>query len=63
MKKLFLVGAVALFGALNAQETSEGFVKGNTFITGAVGVTSTKTGDFKESGTMVKTIIVKYVKK
>ena len=50
MKKLFLVGAVALFGALNAQETSEGFVKGNTFITGAVGVTSTKTGDFKESG-------------
>ena len=50
MKKLLLVGAVALFGAMNAQETSEGFVKGNTFITGAVGVTSTKTGDFKESG-------------
>ncbi len=50
MKKLLVLGAVALFGAMNAQETSEGFVKGNTFITGTVGVTSTKTGDFKESG-------------
>ena len=48
MKKLLLVGALALFAAVNAQETStEGFAKGNTFITGAVGFGSTSEGDAK----------------
>ena len=50
MKKLMLVGAVALFTAVNAQETStEGFAQGNTFITGAVGFNSVKTGNVKEN--------------
>jgi outer membrane protein len=50
MKKLLLVGALALFAAVNAQETStEGFAKGSTFITGAVGFSSTSTGDVKEN--------------
>ncbi len=51
MKKVLLVGAVALFGAVNAQmETSvEGFVKGDTFITGAIGYTSAKQNNFEES--------------
>ena len=49
MKKLLVLGAFALFGAMNAQETSEGFAKGSTFITGSVGVGSTKTGDVKSN--------------
>ena len=50
MKKLFLVGALALFAAVSAQETStEGFAQGDTFITGAVGFGSTKTGDVKQN--------------
>ena len=50
MKKLLLVGALALFAAVNAQETStEGFAQGNTFITGAVGFNSVKTGNVKEN--------------
>ncbi|MBA5246003.1 porin family protein [Marnyiella aurantia] len=51
MKKVLLVGAVALFGAVNAQvETPvEGFVKGDTFITGAIGYTSAKQNNFEES--------------
>lgn len=48
MKKLLVVGAVALFATVNAQETStEGFAQGSTFITGAVGFGSDKTGDAK----------------
>ncbi|KIA90765.1 outer membrane beta-barrel protein [Kaistella jeonii] len=48
MKKILLVGAVALFASVNAQETETvGFNKGNTFMTGAVGYSSQKEGDFK----------------
>ncbi|KQS47304.1 hypothetical protein ASG38_07560 [Flavobacterium sp. Leaf359] len=51
MKKIVLtVAAVFAFGFANAQEeTSEGFKKGDVFISGAVGFGSTKTGDFKTS--------------
>lgn len=51
MKKIVLtVAAVFAFGFANAQEeTSEGFKKGDAFISGAVGFGSTKTGDFKTS--------------
>ena len=50
MKKLLIVGAVALFASMNAQETETvGFAKGNTFITGAVGFGTKKTGDVKEN--------------
>lgn len=46
MKKLLLVGALALFAAVNAQETStEGFAKGSTFITGAVGFGTASEGN------------------
>ena len=48
MKKLLLASAVALFGMVNAQETA-GFVKGDTFITGAVGYTNQSTGDMKSN--------------
>lgn len=48
MKKLLVAGAVALFATVSAQETStEGFAQGDTFITGAVGFGSQKTGDAK----------------
>lgn len=51
MKKIVLtVAAVFAFGFANAQEeTSEGFKKGDVFISGAVSFGSTKTGDFKTS--------------
>lgn len=51
MKKIILsVAAVFAFGFANAQEdASEGFKKGDVFISGAVGFGSTKTGDFKTS--------------
>ena len=50
MKKLLLVGALALFAAVNAQETStEGFAKGSTFITGAVGFGTTSEGNVTEN--------------
>lgn len=50
MKKLLVVGAVALFASMNAQETETvGFAKGNTFITGAVGFGTQKTGDVKSN--------------
>lgn len=51
MKKIVLtVAAVFAFGFANAQEeTTEGFKKGDAFISGAVGFGSTKTGDFKTS--------------
>ena len=50
MKKLLIVGAVALFASMNAQETETvGFAKGNTFITGAVGFGTQKTGDVKSN--------------
>lgn len=48
MKKLLVASAVALFATVSAQETStEGFAQGDTFITGAVGFGSEKTGDEK----------------
>ncbi|WP_304344435.1 outer membrane protein [Chryseobacterium koreense] len=50
MKKLLVVSAVALFASMSAQETSnEGFAKGSTFVTGAVGFNSVKTGNVKEN--------------
>ena len=50
MKKLLIVGAVALFASMNAQETETvGFAKGNTFITGAVGFNSETEGDYKNN--------------
>lgn len=52
MKKVILsVAAVFAFGFANAQETvSEGFSKGDVFISGALGFGSTKTGDSKATG-------------
>ena len=48
MKKLLVLGAVALFAGVNAQETETvGFNMGDTFITGAVGFNSETTGDVK----------------
>ncbi len=48
MKKIILSAiAVFAFGFANAQDG--GFAKGDVFISGAVGVSSSKTGDFKES--------------
>ena len=50
MKKLFIASAIALFATVSAQESDssvKGFVKGDTFITGAVGYASTKTGNDK----------------
>lgn len=50
MKKLLVVGAVALFAGANAQETETvGFNMGDTFITGAVGFNSQTTGDVKSN--------------
>ncbi|MBW8360848.1 MAG: porin family protein [Kaistella sp.] len=55
MKKVLLVGAVALFGAVNAQVTTagEGFVKGDTFITGAVEYSSTKQDQYEENAATI----------
>jgi len=52
MKKIILsVAAVFAFGFSNAQETvSEGFAKGDVFISGAVGFGSQKTGNQKANG-------------
>jgi hypothetical protein len=54
MKKLILtVAAVFAFGFANAQdakESSEGFSKGSSFITGAFNVGSDKTGEDKSTG-------------
>lgn len=49
MKKVILsVAAVFAFGFANAQETvSEGFAKGDVFISGALGFSSQKQGDAK----------------
>ncbi len=53
MKKIILsAAALFLFGFANAQEAtstteSKGFVNGDSFISGSVGYSSTKTGDFK----------------
>jgi len=50
MKKLLLVGAVALFAVMNAQDNETvGFNKGNTFITGAIGYATQTQGEFKNS--------------
>lgn len=50
MKKLLVLGAVALFAGVNAQETETvGFNMGDTFITGAVGFNSQTTGDVKNN--------------
>jgi opacity protein-like surface antigen len=54
MKKVILtLAAVFAFGFANAQdakESSEGFSKGDVFVTGAVGFGSESTGDVKSSG-------------
>lgn len=54
MKKIILtVAAVLAFGFANAQDKkqgSEGFAKGDVFVSGAVGLSSSKTGDFKANG-------------
>ena len=52
MKKLMLVGALALFAAVNAQvsTSTEGFAQGSTFITGAVGFASESVAEEKTSG-------------
>jgi len=48
MKKVILSAlAVFTFAFANAQEATEGFAKGDLFISGAFGFGSTKTGDFK----------------
>lgn len=52
MKKIILsVAAIFAFGFANAQDkaASEGFAKGDVFISGSVGISSSKTGDFKEN--------------
>jgi len=53
MKKIILtVAAVFAFGFANAQdkkESSEGFSKGDVFVTGAFTVSSAKTGDAKDN--------------
>lgn len=54
MKKVILtLVAVFAFGFANAQdakESSEGFSKGDVFVSGGIGFGSESTGDFKESG-------------
>lgn len=52
MKKVILsVAAIFAFGFANAQETvSEGFTKGDVFISGALKFGSTKEGDSKTTG-------------
>ena len=51
MKKLMLVGALALFAAVKAQvsTSTEGFAQGSTFITGAVGFASESIAEEKTS--------------
>src|SRR5690606_17220279 len=52
MKKLLLsLAAVFVFGLVNAQETeSNGFAKGDVFLSGSVGFSSESTGDVKTNG-------------
>jgi hypothetical protein len=55
MKRVILTAvAVFAFGFANAQETKEatgeGFSKGDVFISGSAGFSSSKTGDFKANG-------------
>jgi opacity protein-like surface antigen len=53
MKKIILSAvAIMAFGFANAQDSTggKGFSKGNIFVSGSVGITSTKTGDNKSSG-------------
>ncbi len=58
MKKIILsIVAVMAFGFANAQdkkEMSEGFSKGDIFVSGSFGVSSEKTGDFKTTGFEIK---------
>lgn len=52
MKKVILSAlAVMTFGFANAQDKtdSEGFSKGDVFVSGSIGISSSKTGDFKEN--------------
>ncbi|MFC6268018.1 outer membrane beta-barrel protein [Frigoriflavimonas asaccharolytica] len=50
MKKVILASAIALFGMVSAQESeTPGFVKGDTFITGAVGFTNSTQGEVKNN--------------
>ncbi len=56
MKKIiFAAAALIAFGFANAQDKKEstggkGLANGDIFISGSVGITSSKTGDFKTSG-------------
>lgn len=53
MKKIILtVAAVFAFGAANAQDktTSEGFSKSDLYLSGSIGINSTKMGDVKSDG-------------
>lgn len=51
MKKVILsVLAVMTFGFANAQEGTEGFAKGDLYLTGSLGINSTKMGDAKSDG-------------
>lgn len=49
MKKIVLT-AIAVLGFAFANAQTSGFAKGDTFISGAVGITSDKTGDAKTNG-------------
>lgn len=50
MKKFAVLGAVALFAGMNAQEVETvGFNMGDTFITGSVGFSNQTTGDIKNN--------------
>lgn len=54
MKKVILSAlAVFAFVSASAQEGTEGFAKGDLFISGAFGFGSTKTGDFKTNDFVV----------
>ena len=64
MKKLVLsLSALFAFGLANAQETTatEGFTKGDTFISGGIGFNSQKTGDVKRNGTYVSPRVAYFV--
>jgi hypothetical protein len=54
MKKIILtVAAVFVLSFANAQdkkESSEGFAKGDLYLSGSFGISNDKTGDFKENG-------------
>ncbi len=64
MKKVFItVAAIFAFGFANAQDktTSEGFAKGDVFVSGGVGFNSTTMGDAKGSGFEISPKLGKFV--